>query len=319
MTDEEFDKLRKNRLYKGKSLLEDVADYVVLDLETTGLDPTFDSIIEIAAIKVSNKIGYECFHTLINPGFEIDGFISYLTGITNEMLKSAPKLSDVIKDFLDFLDGKIIVAHNANFDVNFIYDACIYTNMPPFKNDFIDVMRISRRMFPEFRHHRLSDLAERFNYGNYSESAHRAFSDAKTAAYCYEFMKIYAERNSILFSDLYPKRKKRENTFKLSAKDITTSKTEFDEESPIFGNEFVFTGKLEKMLRKEAMKYVVDAGGTCGDRVTKRTNFLVLGNNDYRVSLKNGKTVKQKRAEELKLSGADIEVISEDVFYEFIF
>jgi DNA polymerase-3 subunit epsilon len=81
---------------------------------------------------------------------------------------------------------------------------------------------------------------------------------------------------------------------------------------------FVFTGTLERMPRKEAMQYVVDAGGVCADNVTKKTNYLVLGIIDYCVTIKDGKSTKQKKAEHLKLSGSDIETISENVFYEML-
>ena len=104
----------------------------------------------------------------------------------------------------------------------------------------------------------------------------------------------------------------------VSAKDIVTNKTEFDETHPLFGKLCVFTGTLEKMIRKDAMQIVVDFGGQVGNSVTKKTNYLILGNNDYCSSIKDGKSSKQKKAESLKLSGSDIEIISEDVFYDMI-
>lgn len=104
----------------------------------------------------------------------------------------------------------------------------------------------------------------------------------------------------------------------LSAKDITTDKSDFDETHPLFGKLCVFTGTLEKMLRKDAMQLVVDLGGQVGNSVTKKTNYLILGNNDYCPTIKDGKSSKHKKAEALKLSGVDIEVISEDVFYDMI-
>jgi DNA polymerase-3 subunit epsilon len=103
-----------------------------------------------------------------------------------------------------------------------------------------------------------------------------------------------------------------------SAKDIQASTTDFDEASPVYEKVFVFTGTLERMTRKEAMQLVVDRGGLCGDGVNKKTNFLVLGNNDYSSTIKDGKSSKQKKAEQLKLSGCDIEIISENVFYDMI-
>ena len=80
----------------------------------------------------------------------------------------------------------------------------------------------------------------------------------------------------------------------------------------------VFTGTLEKMTRREAMQAVVDVGGSVGDNVTKDTNFLILGNNDYCKTIKDGKSTKQKKAEALMLKGNDIAIIPENVFYEML-
>lgn len=72
------------------------------------------------------------------------------------------------------------------------------------------------------------------------------------------------------------------------------------------------------MMRKDAMRKVVNMGGICADSVTQRTNYLVLGNNDYCKTIKDGKSSKQKKAERFKLSGLDIEIISENIFYEML-
>ncbi|MCY1714043.1 exonuclease domain-containing protein [Caproiciproducens galactitolivorans] len=300
------------REFKGKSLLKELDDYVVLDLETTGLDPDYDDIIEMAAIKVENKNIVDQFQSLVNPGYEIDDFITDLTGITNEMLKDAPGVKNVLPQFLSFIGDSVIVAHNANFDINFLYDACgcLKPSMY-FKNDFVDTMRLSRRLFVKERHHRLSDLAERFGIKGSVE--HRALSDVIKTNQCYDYMKRYAKNSGILFESLYPLHKTG-----VRASDITATTSEFDETNAIFGKIFVFTGALQRMVRKDAMQLVVNMGGKCGDGVTKDTNYLVLGNNDYCSSIKDGKSSKQKKAEKYKASGRDIEIISENVFYEML-
>ena len=104
----------------------------------------------------------------------------------------------------------------------------------------------------------------------------------------------------------------------LHAKDIHATNSVFDDNSSIFGKIFVFTGTLEKMSRREAMQLVLDSGGLCGDGVNMSTNYLVLGNNDYCTTIKEGKSNKQKKAERLQLSGFDIETISENVFYNML-
>ena len=99
---------------------------------------------------------------------------------------------------------------------------------------------------------------------------------------------------------------------------MTTENTVFDETHPLYGKVCVFTGTLEKMIRKEAVQLVLDLGGICDNSVTKKTNYLILGNNDYCSSIKGGKSNKQKKAEELRLKGNDIEIIPEDVFYDMV-
>ena len=302
--------MKTMRHNKGENLLEGLSNYVALDLETTGYDPGWDEIIEVGAVRIKEGGIVETFQSFIKPENEISEFVTEYTGITNNILSKAPVIVDIFPRFIEFIGSDTVIAHNANHDVNFIYDNCNNLLQFDFKNNFIDTMRISRRIFKEHAHHRLIDLVERFGIGNV---AHRALSDAIKAHECYEYMKSYMANKGIDFPSLYPKKTYSQN--ELKAKNIQANNTEFDETSAIYRKIFVFTGALEKMLRKDAMQIVVDKGGLCGDAVTQKTNYLVLGNNDYRKSLKDGKSSKQKRAEELKLKGLDIEIISENVFY----
>ena len=102
----------------------------------------------------------------------------------------------------------------------------------------------------------------------------------------------------------------------MKAKDIKSQNTDFDCDNPLYNKVVVFTGTLERMQRKEAMQHVVDLGGSVGDTVTEKTNYLVLADHVY--NTKNGKSTKQKKAEALKIKGFDIDVIPENIFYEFL-
>ena len=179
--------VRTEREHKGSSLLIAADDYVSVDIETTGLSPRHSSIIELGAVKFRNGRPSDELSLLINPGFSLPFGITELTGITDDMLWCAPPIEDVLPMFLDFLGSDVILGHNVNFDVNFIYDKAMALGLPPLTNDFIDTMRISRRLYKQHRHHRLCDLAERF--GVVPETAHRALADCYTAAACYEYMK----------------------------------------------------------------------------------------------------------------------------------
>ena len=302
---------KPQREEKGCSLFEIPTDYVVLDLETTGLDPTWNEIIEIGAIRVRNLDIVDTFSQLIKPSEPIDDFIAELTGITNEMVADAPSIEEVLPGFLQFVGNDIVVGHNVNFDINFLYDNCVQILGHGFTNDYVDTMRLSRRLFPEERHHRLSDLEKRFSLHN--EAAHRALSDVMLTNQCLEYLRSYVLDNGIDLKALLRRSHK-----SLSAKDIIATTDEFDESSPIYQKVFVFTGTLERMPRKDAMQIVVNLGGICGDGVNKKTNYLVLGNNDFCTTIKGGKSAKHKKAEQLRLAGQDIEIISENVFYDMI-
>ncbi len=306
---------KPKRENKGKSLAAFPESYVVLDTETTGFDPVWDDIIEVAALKVQNGEIVDKFESFVNPGYQIDPYITEIHGITNDMLKTAPTLKDVLPVFLTFLGDSVIVAHNANFDINFIYDSSVSLGGNGIANDFVDTMRLSRRLFPEEKHHRLVDLVQRFNIAK--EVKHRSMCDTVQTYKCYQYMKNYIAKNGISIESLFPKDRNRTGRA-LKAGEIKAETENFDTDTSIYGNCFVFTGTLERMKRKDAMQIVVNMGGSCGDNVTKKTNYLVLGNNDYCTTIRDGKSNKQKKAETLKLSGEDIEIISENVFYDMI-
>ena len=108
------------REFKGNSLIRNIEDYTVVDIETTSLDSRSGEILEISAIKVRNKEIVDTFSKLIKVSY-VSAFTTHLTGITNtEMQEYGEDLIKVLEDFLIFLGDDIIVGHNVNFDVNFL-------------------------------------------------------------------------------------------------------------------------------------------------------------------------------------------------------
>ena len=311
---------------KGKSVIALPDNYTVIDTETTGLDYGLCDIIEVAAVRVRNGIVVDRFSSLVKPhvcycydddGNEypeyVDSFITNLTGITNEMLSYAPDPADVIPSFIKFLSGDTLIGHNINFDVNFLYDLCEKLGID-FSNNFIDTMRIARKLLPELSHHRLKDLTEHFGVTNQNE--HRSLGDCMATNDVYDLMKSQV-RSSIGEDDFV-------NSFchkhrpKLRSSDIVTDITDFDDTNPFYQKTVVFTGALSSMQRKDAMQIIANLGGINADGVTKKTNFLVVGNEEFVSSVKNGKTNKMKRAEAHILKGADLQIISEDVFLSML-
>ena len=302
------------------------SEYVVIDTETTGLDYECCSLIEVAAVKYTNGAETGRFYSLVKPEPTyvlndadewvpqyVDAFITDLTGITNEMLEAAPEPDVVIPQFLDFIGETVLIGHNANFDINFLYDAAAAVGRT-LSNDFIDNLRISRKIFPELPHHRLADIAKVCAVPQ--PEAHRAEADCIVTAGCFEYMKakILAEQTEADFAKLFDKSYRRQEALA----NVTANTTDIDETNPIFGKVVVFTGALSSMSRLNAFQIVADLGATPQDSVTKKTNFLVIGKADFVKSVKEGKTSKMKKAESLIAKGSDLAILSEDAFFDLI-
>ena len=293
---------------KGNSLAQFNPNYCVIDIETTGLDTRFDDIIEIAALRVRNNIVVEHFNCLIKyDGFtELPDFITQLTGITSENIESEGVPTEIaLKTFLDFIADDIVVGHNVNFDINFLYDNIFGFLNYNFDNDYIDTLRIARRSLPELKHHRLIDLIKHFSLD--TNNLHRAVAD------CSATKAIFDKCKDILGEDwVYIRRPKS----KVNANDFSATITEFDTEHLFYDKHFVFTGKLEQFTRKEAFQIVANFGGHPQNGINKETNFLVIGDTDYSSNVVNGLTRKQKKATEKQLAGQDIQILSETTFVE---
>lgn len=163
---------------KGKNLVKYVGDYVVFDLETTGIYTDSDEVIEISGIKVKDGKATEEFTSLVNPGRHIPKGASAVNGITDDMVKDAQDFSAVLRKFLEFAGDLVLVGHNIHtFDMKFIYrDAQkFYGDIPG--NDYIDTLRFARQVLPGLSHYKLVDLAE--HYGISAKGAHRALNDCR--------------------------------------------------------------------------------------------------------------------------------------------
>lgn len=169
----------------SKCLMEYFSDYVVFDLETTGISCNYDEVIEISALKVKDGKITEEFSELVNPGKPIPVAASMVNNITNAMVKDKPGFDIVLSNFLEFAGENILVGHNIHsFDMKFIKrDAERFLNVQ-IENDYVDTLKLARTCLPELRHHRLSDLAD--YYGISTEGAHRALADCKMNQIVYE-------------------------------------------------------------------------------------------------------------------------------------
>lgn len=152
--------------------------FVVFDVETTGLDADSCEIIEIGAVKVSGGEIIEKFQTLVRPKKPIPSLITTITEITDEMVKDAPPIEVVIKDFYLFAKGTILSGYNVNFDMKFIQNAARLNNMK-FENEVQDVLPLARQKL-DAKNYKLGTVVKALNLT--LDNAHRAFFDALATA-----------------------------------------------------------------------------------------------------------------------------------------
>lgn len=154
-------------------------EFVVFDLETTGISVNSNEIIEIGAVKVKNQVITDKFSTFVNPGRPIPYNIQELTSINDQMVADAPSIDKALPDFLAFCKDAVLVAHNASFDTGFIFqkakDRGIHTDFT-----VIDTVSMSRALLPELKKYKLDTVAKAL--GVSLENHHRAVDDAGATA-----------------------------------------------------------------------------------------------------------------------------------------
>ncbi len=170
--------------YKGDGVTFD-DEFVVFDIETTGLSAVNCKITEIGAVIVKNGEILDKFSTFVNPEVPIPENIVKLTGITDEMVADAPKIDEALPKFLDFCGGRMLVAHNAQFDTGFIRVAAERLGLP-FENPFLDTVAVSHYVNPDSKNHKLDTLAKLYNLGEFNH--HRATDDAEMLAMIFDRM-----------------------------------------------------------------------------------------------------------------------------------
>ncbi len=150
-------------------------EYVAFDLETTGLYARRDKIIEIGAVRMKDGVEIDRFQTFVDPGQPLEKRTVDLTGITDDMLRGAPKIEEVLPKFLDFVGGSVLVAHNADFDTTFIRWACRQQEIA-YDLTSVDTLTISQNLLTTLSKFTLDTVAKHFGLEDFNH--HRAGDDA---------------------------------------------------------------------------------------------------------------------------------------------
>ena len=174
---------------KGQSI---DTEYCVFDLETTGISHLTEKITEIGIMKIKNGEVIDTFETFVNPEKPIPEEVVEVTHITDDMVKDAPTIEEIMPKALEFIGDSVLVAHNADFDIGFMKYNCEKMGIP-FNHSHIDTLRLAKTIYPEFGRYRLGYIAEKLNIK--VDVAHRALDDVKTLVAVFKEMILKAKDN----------------------------------------------------------------------------------------------------------------------------
>lgn len=301
-------------------------NFVALDLETA--TSRRGSICEIGLAVVREGKLAETKSWLVRPeNNRYDGWNISIHGITPEMTRNAPSLQEVWDEVLPYVENNVVVAHNTSFDMYALKDALDGAGLPIPVFDYYCTLRISRKAFPGSYSYSLPNICEFIDipFGHH----HRAGGDA---AGCAEvFLKSLEALQVDEIADLeerllirkgrfdgtnhFPQKQK--DSYKPKGnllKDVVGDELKFDENNYFYGKAVCFTGAFSFGVRKDLLQAVADIGGSPMNSVTRTTNVLVVGEQDYKKVGESGMSSKQKKAMELIQKGQDLEIMSESEF-----
>jgi DNA polymerase III epsilon subunit family exonuclease len=154
--------------------------FTVFDTETTGMSPTTDAIVEIAALRIDTDGERSTFQSLVNPLRPISYRAATVHGITDDMVANAPTFRDVAPEFLEFAKDSELVAHNARFDLAFLQESLNREGLPLWTGKTLDSIRIAKAAFPGLPSYSLQNLKATFGLGTDMDGpAHRAANDVE--------------------------------------------------------------------------------------------------------------------------------------------
>lgn len=291
--------------------------YIVLDLETTGLNRKQDKIIEFAAVKYQNGQEIDVLDTLVNPEQSIPPSAVAVSGITDLDVLSAPTIDDVFPAIHNFLSDFPLVVHNKSFDIP-VLKALYEKRGLVLDNQVIDTLALARKAYPDLPSHKLETLKDYL--GIQISTSHRALPDVYATATLFKkslsqlfALKTASEQSAPAASpEPVPHMPRFEKTPRL--RDIHPTSDHIDPTGPLFGKRIVFTGALN-MPRVEAMQLAVNCGAILMSTVSKRTDFLIVGIQDELLVDESGKSTKEKMARSLNDAGeAQIKLLNEEQF-----
>lgn len=278
----------------GQLVKKTLANYVVVDLETTGLNSETDKIIEVGILKVRDHQIVETYQQLVDPQKNISKTITDLTGITNAMVANQPTIKEIRQKIKDLIQNDPILGHNVLFDIQFLKKVC-----GPMNNDYLDTLHYAKKAFYGSENYQLSTLVKIFSLTN---NEHRALADCIATKELYDLIVEKFQGIENLYKDEMNHRQNRMDLYILKRAHI---------EGQFQNRNCIITGNLKKMSRKTANELILRAGGTIQKSVNKKVNVVIVGVNPYGPHA----TSKHLKALERIKQGQKIDIIEENEFY----
>ena len=243
-----------------------IDSFICLDLETTGLNPKTDKIIEIGAVRIENGMETGTFETFVNPGRLLDERIVELTGITDDDLKDAPLIAEVIPQFIEFTRDLPLLGHSVLFDFSFIKKAAVNQKLT-FERDGVDTLKIARKYLPELPHRSLRYLCE---YYGIEHHAHRALQDAVATIKLHEILweQFGTREMSVGASETTDVSENKKNSLFAPAKLIYQAK----KDSPITKSQ---KERLYKLINQHKIKTAYDIDKLTKSEASRYTDLIL--------------------------------------------
>lgn len=285
---------------------------VFMDVETTGIHPGKDKIVQLSAIKYLGRQEIDRLNTYVNPGCPIPSDATAINGITDDMVREAPQIDEIKDVFLNFIKDTIIVGYNITFDLNFICEA-LNCGLDGIK--YIDVMYLAKKHL-ELPDYRLETVVQSLGFCP-ENGFHNSLVDCEATADV--FWKLCVQdlaENFPAFKSTKVKKKKGFETF--HPKEVVPLAEPSDLNHPLYGKRIVFTGDLS-FSRREAAQMAVNVGAIVKTSVSTKTDYLVVGKQDITLVGDDGMSGKEEKAYELNALGkASIRIINESEFISLV-
>lgn len=234
-------------------------DYVVLDIETTGLQAKDCEIIEISALRVSDNKIVDTFNTLVKPSEPVPQRITMLTGITNEMLENAPDPAKVLSDFYEFIGLTVAVGFCVDFDMKFLYEHTYRHIRKKLGNSYVDVHNIAKKLLQGLKHYNQPSVCEAL--GIKVTEAHRAMADTTNCNLAYQKLKDMMLKESF---DNVP-----DNLYRITE--------EARNKAPFARKNFYLMGLNEHITKFDLSNLIIGLGGNIISHLDEPVDVIVCG------------------------------------------